>query len=348
MSNNTMDNGAVLPHGLLGHSDDSMMGFNQSFKNYSLKIGVVMAIYPVDDDSNISDLNTEYDVMVVEQNADKGATTITYKNCLAVDHFGSPADFFEKTFRAMEENTSGNDSVNLKDQNGATVLLLCLDGVSDKGIIIGALTHPDRDTTLETDEPRLEGEYNGVNIKIEPDGSCMLTFQGATDNDGEVTDDSQGDTTVQIETDGSVQIDHDQTTFRLDRNGDVTVDTTGNIIVNCEKDANVTATGDIIAQCENLDVTTNTNATVTVGGDMAATVTGNITADCSDATITASGTATVEGSTVKLGAGAAEAVVKGKTFSSLYNAHIHPTALGPSGPPVAPMDPSLSAKVLTE
>lgn len=286
--NNVMDNGAVLPSGLLCHSDDAeIAGYNQSFKNFSLRIGVVIAIYPVSDDKNVSSLNTEYDVQVMEQNADRGATTSLYRNCLAIDGIGSPADFFEKTFRVMKKNTSGNESINLNDQNGATVLLLCLDGVSDKGIIIGALSHPDRDTTLVDDQPRLEGEYNGVNIRIESDGSTKLVFNGATDNDGKVVDNTQGKTTVSIEKDGSFQVDHSKTTFRMSKNGDASIVTTG--------------------------------------------------------------TVTVEGNSVKLGEEATESVIKGDVFKSLFDAHIHGTALGPSSPPTIPLSLSaLSKKVKVE
>lgn len=294
--NNIMDNGAVLPSGLLGHSDAEMMaGYNQSFKNFALRVGVITAIYPVDDDKNISDLNTEYDVMVVEQNADRGATTIIYRNCLAIDALGSPADFFEKTLRAMEDNTSGNDSINLNDQNGATVLLMCLDGVSDKGIIMGAISHPDRDTTLETDEPRLEGEYNGVNVKVEPDGSCKLTFQGATDNDGEPTDDSQGDTTIQIEQDGSFQIDHDTITFRLDRDGTATLTTENDVIVDTQANLKATVQEDATVDVQgNVSATVQGNIDITCQGDTTINVTGNVSVKCAEAKVESDGPTSIK------------------------------------------------------
>lgn len=45
-------------------------------------------------------------------------------------------------------------------------------------------------------------------------------------------------------------------------------------------------------------------------------------------------TVLLRGSQVVLGEGAAEPVVLGNIFSALFNAHTHPTALGPSGPPL--------------
>jgi hypothetical protein len=46
-------------------------------------------------------------------------------------------------------------------------------------------------------------------------------------------------------------------------------------------------------------------------------------------------------SQVVLGEGAMEPVVLGKTLTSLFNAHTHPTALGPSGPPIPILIPEV-------
>ena len=52
---------------------------------------------------------------------------------------------------------------------------------------------------------------------------------------------------------------------------------------------------------------------------------------------------------IKLGANAVEKVIKGNTFQVLFNAHTHPTGVGPSGPPLVPLTGSeLSTKVSTE
>lgn len=318
MSDNFLNSGAVLPHGLLGVDPNAKMaGFNKTYKNYPLRVGVILKSYPVGDDNNVSDLTTEYDVMVFEQYEDKGATTIIYRNCMSAEGLGSIADFFEKTLRPMKAKTSKGDSIKMEDQNGAVVLLMCLDGMSDKGIIMGAITHPNRETTLKDAEPHLEGEYNGVHVVVNSDGSTSLTFKGATDNDGKQTDASQGNTVVSIEKDGSFQVGHSTITFRMDRNGIATLTSTNNLVINC-KDANVTASG-------------------------------NINAKSTDATVTASGTATVEGQTVKLGAGAAEAVIKGDTFVKYFQTHIHGTPIGPSSPPTQPVPASaLSTKVKVE
>ncbi|HEY0502502.1 MAG TPA: phage baseplate assembly protein V [Lysobacter sp.] len=56
--------------------------------------------------------------------------------------------------------------------------------------------------------------------------------------------------------------------------------------------------------------------------------------------------------TVALGEGAMEPAILGRTFAAIFDAHVHPTALGPSGPPLpvpmplsSPMHPAISKSV---
>jgi hypothetical protein len=56
--------------------------------------------------------------------------------------------------------------------------------------------------------------------------------------------------------------------------------------------------------------------------------------------------------TVSLGEGAMEPAILGRAFASIFDSHIHPTALGPSGPPIpvpmplsSPMHPAMSKSV---
>lgn len=257
---NHLDNGTVLPHGLLGIDNNAhLAAFNKIYNNTAMRVGVVVATYPVNDTRNYSKLTTEYDVLVFEQNENVSCTVVKYKNCLSADGLGSMADFFEKSFRTQKKKDNQKVS-DTKGQDGAIVLVLCIDGVAEKGVIIGALTHPDRKTTLVDEGPRLEGEYNGVNVKVETDGSTTLTFKGATDNSGNLLDDKQGPTTLKIEKDGSYQVDHKTITQRLDKNGkasltaddDISNTTKKNFNVTATEGVGITATKDFNLQCANL------------------------------------------------------------------------------------------------
>lgn len=288
---NIMNNGAVLPNGLLGENAGAMMaGFNKTYRNNALRIGVVVSAYPTTDDKNRSKLTTEYDVLVVEQHEDKGSTTLLYRNCMSSEGLGSIADFFEKTLRPKKKKTTKGDSVNLKGQDGAIVLLLCLDGMSDKGIIISALTHPDRKTTLKDADPRLEGEYNGLNIKVEKDGSATLTFRGATDSEGKVLDKNQGDTVIGIEKDGSFQTKHKTITQRLDKNGKASLTADDDISNTTKKNFNVTATENIA-----MKATKNFSAEMV---DLIVKASGSATLECQKLAIKSQSDISIKGSQI--------------------------------------------------
>lgn len=309
---NYLDNGTVLPFGLLGGNGESTIGaFNKTYKNTALRLGIVVKSYDISDEANLSGLTTEYDVLVFEQQEDRGSSVITYRNCMSSEGMGSIADFFEKTLRVRQNSSTQSTTINTKNQNGACVLILCLDGVTEKAIIIGAVTHPDRKTTLAGQTSHLEGEFNGVNIQVNDDSSANFTWNGPTNNDGTPVNTGLTPTVVSIAADGSFQVKHSTVTLDLAKSGVVTLTSTDNLNINC-KDANVTASG--------------------------------------DANVTASGTATIEAPAIALGKGAAEAVVKGDTFKKLvFDVHIHPTGIGPTGPPTQPMSPdSLSTIVKTK
>lgn len=268
---NHLRNGTVLPHGLLGSGNRSgSAAFEKSYNSYGLRMGIVTAVHPIDSDKNRSKLALEYDVIAFEQNQDRGATPITYRNCLSAEGMGSIADFLESTLRVNDKVSK--KGLNTSDQNGAVVLLLCLDGMGDSAIVLKAITHPDRKTTLTDQGPRLEGEFNGVNIKIEKDGSCNLTFKGATDNDGKVIDSTQGDTVVSIEKDGTFQMKHAGVTARAEKKGKLTITaeddisntTKKNFNVTTTESVNVTATKDFNLKCAAIAVNASGAATMSM------------------------------------------------------------------------------------
>ncbi len=314
---NFLDNGAVLPFGLLGDSPDiDLAGFNKNYNNTPLRAGIIVESYPKNHENNKSKLSTEYDVIVFEQNVDQGVTPIRYRNCLASESLGSIADFFEHSLRKPKNIPSVGGAVATKGHDAPVALLLCLDGFSEKAIIIGALTHPDRQTTIKDSDPHLEGEYNGVRVKITKDGGCSITIKGATNNDGKV-----------INNNGQVKIS-------VTPNKDISIESSGNINLIVKQDANITIEKDAMISCQNASITAAKN----------------ITATCIEALISASGTATIEGKEVELGEDAPEAVVKGDTFKKLFDEHIHIGNLGANTtPPLFPLEVSaLSRKVKTE
>lgn len=271
---NYLDTGGVLPSGLLSGDDtlSRIAGFNKTYKNYALRLGIVDKIYPISDPNNFSKLSTEYDVLVFEQNEDRGGTILTYKNCISSDPLGCIADYLDKNLRPKTENSNPGGILNTVNQNGATVLLLCLDGVSEKAVIMGGLPHPDRESTLLNANPYLQGEYNGVNVVINNDGSTALTFKGATDSDGNPTT-SNGNTVFQIKTDGSFEFNHSSITIQADKSGILTITTTGDANVTVGGNSNVTTSGD--TNLKTTGTTTVTSETIVLNKQMSGIVTYN-------------------------------------------------------------------------
>lgn len=239
-------NGSVLPHGLLSSTaHDELEGFNKTYKNNSLKVGIIVKAYHSNESDNRSKIATEYDVIAIEQNEDKGTTSITYRNCLTASSLGSVADFFEATLRQRKNKKYKGDSPRINEQNGTVVLLLCLDGSAEKAMIIGAFPHPDRKTKIKDNKPYMEGEYNGVNLKIETDGSTSITWKSPTDEDGKLINDKSTPTTIKIEKDGSYQLEHKTIKQRLDKNGKASLTADSDISNTTKKNFTVAATENI-------------------------------------------------------------------------------------------------------
>lgn len=216
--------GTVLPHGLVGSSSaQKSQAFNKTYQNYPIRAGIVVKRYEISDKGNVSKLACEYDVLVIEQDANNGSTPILYKNCLSADGLGAIADFFEKKFRKQKKSDKKTKGMDYAGQDGAIVLLMCLDGSGEKGIILGGMKHPDRKSKLVGKDEIMAAEYNGVAITINENGSCNLTFKGATENDGTPKDATQGNTTVDIEKDGSVQVKNKGVTQRMEKEGKYSV-----------------------------------------------------------------------------------------------------------------------------
>ena len=304
-----LPNGTVIPHGLLKPQLDShLAAFNQSFKNFGMKAGYIIKAYAVNDPDNKYGLCTEYDVQVIEQDENKGTTAILYRHCPCFQGFGSVADFFEFNLRPQTYQTK--DIPAFDGQDGSIVLLKCVDGIGSKGVVVGSAMHPDRTTNLTSIEPQLFWKYNGIAANINTDGSFSLSFNGATDNQGTPTNPSQGVTTLQIQTDGSFQFSHSTITIQANRSGV-------------------------------LNITTSSDANITVGGNTSITTSGT-------ANIIAQGVTTVDGSSVLLGQSAVEAVIKGNTFEKIWSQHTHIGNLGlPSSPPLQSITPALSKHVYT-
>jgi uncharacterized protein involved in type VI secretion and phage assembly len=127
---------------------------------------------------------------------------------------------------------------------------------------------------------------------------------------------------------------------------EMTIDAQGTILLTDANGAKVTL--DVTAtQVEVADASGN-KLTMTATGTTVQDASGNkIEMTAAGVKVTASATVTVEGAAVMLGGQGGEPVIKGTSFLTLFATHIHPTGVGPSGPPVPQGEmSSLSTKVM--
>jgi Type VI secretion system/phage-baseplate injector OB domain len=89
----------------------------------------------------------------------------------------------------------------------------------------------------------------------------------------------------------------------------------------------------------------------TASGKLQININGDADINCNNANVIAQNTATVDGTLVKLGANAVESVIKGTSFATFFDAHVHTSTTpgNPTSPPTIPVLPNLlSTKVIVE
>ena len=277
---------SVLPSSLLSVAEDSYYdSFTNVYANASLRIGVIKQIYDIEDVKNESKSNIEYDVLVFQQDSNKGVIPTVYRGCVTMDVIGGIADFHEYVKSTPTDGKT--KSVNADD--GSYVLLLCIDGTSSRGVIVGALPHHDRKSTLPNlkGTKHLEGEYNGLRYKINKDGEFTLTFKGKTDKKGKPLDAAKGGSQIRIEKDGSVEIN--------DRDLDGELKAGNNKEAKDESKAGADYERIRIDKTKkSIGLNTRGDFTETIGANSSSTIKGNTTHKTTNLVLEASGTASLK------------------------------------------------------
>jgi hypothetical protein len=242
---------------------------NVIFNNTSLKMGVIVKVYEIDDKENLNKQVPEYDVLVLEQNQTSNVGITKYQKCVNIDGFGGLGDFFEYKLRpktkvidpAKESKTT--ISTNFKNQTGNMVLLLCLNGSTDSAIIIKSMSHAGRKTTLTKENGlHLEGEYNGINWQINKNGEFTLTFKSPTNDEGNIIDKKYSGTYAKIDKTGSFEVKDSKNSTRMDNDkGGISSSTKGSYSVNAENNIENKATKDINESATNWKIELTGSAT---------------------------------------------------------------------------------------
>jgi len=276
-----LPNGTVFPSALFSLSEDSATNvYDKNYKNFALRVGIIAEYIPSNSPKSVNKVYPEYNVTVYEQNGKAGGTPTLYKNCTTAQGFGSIADYFEYGLRGQETKFNGGNGVDSYGQDGALVLMLCINGQGDRGIIVSALGHPNRPSSLKPDELGLFFEYNGVKLSIDNEGALGFSFNGATDSFGKPVDKAQGTTSVSIDKEGTLKIQNKAATYIIAKSGDVTTTASGSSTLSVNKNINMSANKGGVTLS-----TSGDTLNVKTKGDLASSIKGNLTVESSSGSI---------------------------------------------------------------
>lgn len=130
------------------------------------------------------------------------------------------------------------------------------------------------------------------------------------------------------------------------KDAEIVIDENGSVVLTDDQGATVTLdadAGEIVVEDANGNTLTMTSSGTTVedaNGNKIEMAASGITIEGQQIV--------VKGSQVMLGGQGGEPIIKGQSFLTLFATHVHPTGVGPSGPPIPQGEmSSLSSKVLT-
>jgi len=168
----------------------------------------------------------------------------------------------------------------------------------------------------------------------------------------EVQDEPQTHRVIQTPKGHTIQISdedgEEKVVIKHGENNFVSLQPDGSVVVSNSNGANLF----LDADGAQTTLTAEQGHMVTMGADgMLLVNDGGTTLEIKDDTVTVvAGTVNMAGTTVALGANAAEPTIMGTQFKTLWNlvmAHTHATAMGPSGPPTPPILPLIDGVHLT-
>jgi hypothetical protein len=195
----------VLPGHFMGRN--SQWTDNQSMANMRLRMGEVQAIYWPTDPNNNSKRFVEYDVWV-QHRANGTAVTKMYTNVIGIDALGSAADFSFSTYR-VDPSATNQTNKQFAPGFGAKVLILCINGETNNGVILGGLRDFHNDPDDENDGHHHHSRFNGIDVLVNSNGELVITYQGAQNNDGTMAEDVDDDavgTTITLSKNGNITL----------------------------------------------------------------------------------------------------------------------------------------------
>jgi len=103
-------------------------------------------------------------------------------SCTQMTKSGDIYNYEEIKLRNQSKKNLQDASLAFKTRLGEMVLIACIGGIDNSGVIIGSIKHPGRALKLTTKDMAYASEYNGLETTIDKDGAYKIKFQGAPTN----------------------------------------------------------------------------------------------------------------------------------------------------------------------
>ena len=189
-------------------------------QNNSIYEAEVRKVYATDDPANLWQKGNFTVCDVVIKKANGSEETIKSCRLMQPPWGGTPNNFLETL--QVDPGPKASSAKNPKsDIRSNTVLIAFVNGRKDLGVILGAIPHVSpvakKRRPSKAKGVHLEAEFQGLNWKINNDGSFEMIFNGPRDDKGQLVG-KDGPTTMKIDAKGNVQITtNNKQTFKIDR-----------------------------------------------------------------------------------------------------------------------------------
>jgi phage gp45-like len=132
--------------------------------------------------------------MVIEERYSKELDSVLYlvetyqghkravMSCTQMVKSGDIYNYEEIKLRNQPKKNTQGTNLAFKTRLGEMVLVACVGGVDNSGVIIGSIRHPGRTIKLTTKDMAYASEYNGLETTIDKDGAYKIKFQGTPTN----------------------------------------------------------------------------------------------------------------------------------------------------------------------
>lgn len=203
MSTLTEFEGTVLPTFMGVNGQGPVSGYQAAVYQPFLRLGRVIKTHNPTDETNRSKLFFEYDVLVEHNDNLSSQARIVIPRCRMMSFFGGVADFSRFTPRQMEVETKFEDELT----EGSQVLVMCVNGNSQEGVIIGGIQHQKAEADNPSDGHHTIMQFNGMRFGIDKDGQLSITFNGKTNAKNAIQGDPLASgTTLTFQKDGSFKV----------------------------------------------------------------------------------------------------------------------------------------------